>query len=128
MSKKAENILKEYQNYFKDNDKLSKKFIFKLNNVVLEFNIDSNTIVFDTVFNIESNTIKCLVFSRNIPNSINILKEEYPKIENDKLLIFEGSAKDLKICSTFIEKFIRNYKNINNRAACKFHHHKLVNL
>ena len=69
----------------------SKAWVFKNKVVVIDFAIKNNKVAFDLDVDEKKKILKVWMFSRNQSDSLNHLHEKVIKVEENKLLIFDGT-------------------------------------
>lgn len=109
-SKILQPIEKMFQNKFDNVLGFKRAWVFKNKVVVLDFTIDDNKIAFDLEVDEKKKAMSLWLFSRNKTDSLNFLSESAIKIEDKKLLIFEGKLeeknKTIDIIHVYLNKIV----------------------
>lgn len=90
-SKVLKTIQQDIQKNFENESGFSRAWIFKNKVAVLDFTLNNNKIAFDLEVDEKKKSLKVWMLSRNNSNSLDFLRKNIIKIEENKLLIFDGT-------------------------------------
>lgn len=90
-SKVIRTIQQDIQKDFENESGFSRAWIFKNKVAVLDFTLNNNRIAFDLEVDEKKKSLKVWMLSRNNSNSLGFLRKNVIKVEENKLLIFDGT-------------------------------------
>ena len=90
-SKSLNSLQQALEKGLKSEAGFSKAWVFKNKVVVIDFAIKNNKVAFDLDVDEKKKILKVWMFSRNQSDSLNHLHEKVIKVEENKLLIFDGA-------------------------------------
>lgn len=111
-SKLLKSLQSLFQEKFQNEIGFSKSWIFKNKIQVIDFNVKNNKIAFDIEVNEKKNSLHVWILSRNNPNSLEFLRKNAIKVEEDKLLIFDGALNEKNKVIALIKEYIVRIDNI----------------